>query len=825
MSHRQIDRILHSIRRVANLLFRRKVGFLQFLAVLIAGFVAQGVSRPARLVAQPLLPDMVPFVREDVSYLANWDILDGRLRLQTMFANIGDGLFQIRADGSGGESTIPVVQRVFEGVDNGAIYEDYVVGTTVNFHQQHGHIHLDDFSEFQLLEVVVDQDGRLQVGNLAASEVKSSFRLHDSARVPMPEFAAALSFESGNTGLFQNVSRGWGDVYSHGTDGQSIDLDGVAMGRKYWLRQIVDPLNLFVEKDETNNVATILINIDRPGDAVRFPWNEYVRPGDQAPPTVGDLTLDGAVDADDWATFKAGFQIPLGELDARSAYLLGDFDLDGKHTLYDAVAFREAYEAVHGSGSWFALTALPEPVSWTLACLVAAARVSVRRKRRGELRRPFPSRVVVAACVVARLLSWEVAPATAHVTLWTEDFESVVLGPNVHESLARQLAWTDVGPAGWTVDDSGVPSVGDDAMGVAEWEGWSFADRQWWSEAAGNQLRADFTRGIGVVAIADPDEWDDRGAPASNLGFYNAWMRSPLINLTGAAGEPATLQFDSSWRHECCDERPTNANNQTAVVRASFDGGASFTEIMRWESHPLSPNFKVDAVNESVVVPLGNPPDAEEVVLEFGLIDAGNDWWWAVDNLRVEIPADPSILEVNTTTGQVKIKGGDVIPVPINSVSITSAGGGLRPASYNGLSVRKPDSVDGPDADATVGNSDGEQWELLTANTGQIFDGFLFGSSTFDDSRAENLGAIYDRTKNTQDLVFTYSTIYGTEITGIIEYVQGGSLLGDYNGNGSVDAADYTIWKDSFGQSGQDLAADGNGNGVIDAADYTIWKD
>ncbi|WP_221435607.1 PQQ-dependent sugar dehydrogenase [Algisphaera agarilytica] len=49
-------------------------------------------------------------------------------------------------------------------------------------------------------------------------------------------------------------------------------------------------------------------------------------------------------------------------------------------------------------------------------------------------------------------------------------------------------------------------------------------------------------------------------------------------------------------------------------------------------------------------------------------------------------------------------------------------------------------------------------------------------------------------------------------------------LAGDYNGNGIVDAADYTVWQDSFGST-TDLAADGNGNGVIDAADYTVWQD
>ncbi|MBB6429688.1 endonuclease/exonuclease/phosphatase family protein [Algisphaera agarilytica] len=49
-------------------------------------------------------------------------------------------------------------------------------------------------------------------------------------------------------------------------------------------------------------------------------------------------------------------------------------------------------------------------------------------------------------------------------------------------------------------------------------------------------------------------------------------------------------------------------------------------------------------------------------------------------------------------------------------------------------------------------------------------------------------------------------------------------LAGDYNGNGVVDAADYTVWQDSFGST-VDLAADGNGNGVVDAADYTVWQD
>ena len=47
---------------------------------------------------------------------------------------------------------------------------------------------------------------------------------------------------------------------------------------------------------------------------------------------------------------------------------------------------------------------------------------------------------------------------------------------------------------------------------------------------------------------------------------------------------------------------------------------------------------------------------------------------------------------------------------------------------------------------------------------------------------------------------------------------------GDYNGDGVIDAADYTIWRDSQGQSGIALPADGSGNGSVGPEDYQIWK-
>ncbi len=47
---------------------------------------------------------------------------------------------------------------------------------------------------------------------------------------------------------------------------------------------------------------------------------------------------------------------------------------------------------------------------------------------------------------------------------------------------------------------------------------------------------------------------------------------------------------------------------------------------------------------------------------------------------------------------------------------------------------------------------------------------------------------------------------------------------GDYDGNGTVEPADYDVWANSYGALGP-AAADGNQSGRVDAADYTIWRD
>ncbi len=49
------------------------------------------------------------------------------------------------------------------------------------------------------------------------------------------------------------------------------------------------------------------------------------------------------------------------------------------------------------------------------------------------------------------------------------------------------------------------------------------------------------------------------------------------------------------------------------------------------------------------------------------------------------------------------------------------------------------------------------------------------------------------------------------------------SLVGDYNGDRVVNAADYTVWRNTLG-SRSNLAADGNRNQLVDMGDFNVWR-
>ncbi len=61
-------------------------------------------------------------------------------------------------------------------------------------------------------------------------------------------------------------------------------------------------------------------------------------------------------------------------------------------------------------------------------------------------------------------------------------------------------------------------------------------------------------------------------------------------------------------------------------------------------------------------------------------------------------------------------------------------------------------------------------------------------------------------------------------ITGLSLTQNAPVLPGDYNGDGSVDAGDYVVWRHSLGQVGVGLSADGDHDNSVSDGDYNVWR-
>lgn len=118
------------------------------------------------------------------------------------------------------------------------------------------------------------------------------------------------------------------------------------------------------------------------------------------------------------------------------------------------------------------------------------------------------------------------------------------------------------------------------------------------------------------------------------------------------------------------------------------------------------------------------------------------------------------------------------------------------------------------DAFLTKFNSAGD--ELWTQQIGTIEDDISYAVAVDD------LGGVYISGDTLGDLAGPNAGFWDTFL---VKFVAPTSVQGDYNNNGVVDAADYTVWRDSLGDTGVGLPADGDNSGEVDALDYAIWSD
>ena len=145
--------------------------------------------------------------------------------------------------------------------------------------------------------------------------------------------------------------------------------------------------------------------------------------------------------------------------------------------------------------------------------------------------------------------------------------------------------------------------------------------------------------------------------------------------------------------------------------------------------------------------------------------------------------------------------GGDVSLGPLSTLDIELAG--TAPGTqYDRITVADSASIDGTLNVSLLNGfrpSIGQSFQIFTASGG------ITGTFAHESLPALAGGASWSVIAAPQSITLSV-----------------GGVLGDFNLDGRVNAADYTVWRNSLGSSS--LAADASGNGFVDQADYNLWK-
>ena len=145
--------------------------------------------------------------------------------------------------------------------------------------------------------------------------------------------------------------------------------------------------------------------------------------------------------------------------------------------------------------------------------------------------------------------------------------------------------------------------------------------------------------------------------------------------------------------------------------------------------------------------------------------------------------------------------------------------------------------IDGYDVASTAGslsttgwtslddlNAAGGDWRESNIDPFRLAELKQAGATTLSPGANLDLGSLF--AGGTQDLVFSFLQAGSTQPTigAVIYQAFATAVPGDYNGDGVVNAADYTVWRDHLGQNfalTNEVAAP---LGQVTSADYDAWK-
>lgn len=157
------------------------------------------------------------------------------------------------------------------------------------------------------------------------------------------------------------------------------------------------------------------------------------------------------------------------------------------------------------------------------------------------------------------------------------------------------------------------------------------------------------------------------------------------------------------------------------------------------------------------------------------------------------------VLNVNPDTGEATLVNESPLTIELDGYAVKSASGALLPGGWTSLEDQ---------------SAAGGDWLEIGSDSGQLGELKAGGSTVLSQGTSFDLGAIFD-TSGEEDLTleFFFSDVDAAPSMGVVSYeLPSASIPGDYNNDGSVDAADYTVWRD------------GNSPDSSQAG-YQLWRD